>query len=287
MINIFNKEVKSYFRSSAGYIFLVVFLLLAGALFSLTNLMPGNGFYTDTLFSFVFIFLFLTPILTMRTICSETKEKTDQLLLTSPLKIWHIVLGKFFAASSIFILAVVVTFLFPIILSKFGKIPTGEIIGAYIGFILIGMSFISIGIFISSLTDNQVVAAIGTFGALFIIWIAEWISSALPTSVNSGLIFATILVFIISFLVYRNIKNKYVALGISIFGILTMVFIYFKDKTLYEGLLVKCFQWFSLIKRYESFNMGVLSLNSIVYYITFCATFLFLTIQIISRRRWN
>ena len=287
MLEILNKELKSYFHSSASYIFLFVFLLISGIFFTLSNLIPGSGLYPNLLYAMIFVFLFLVPILTMKTIASESHEKTDQLLLTTPLRIWEIVLGKFLAAAAVFLLAVVITFIYPIILKNFGAIPLGETIGAYIGFILIGLCFISIGIFVSALTENQVTAAVGTFGALFIIWILDWIGSGLPTTITSGVIFAGVLVVLISLFLYYNTQNVVVSISTGILGSLVVLIIYLKNKNLYDGFIAKFVSWFSLMKRYEPFNMGMLSASSIAYYTSFSVFFILLTINIIDRRRWN
>lgn len=287
MLELLNKEVKSYFHSSASYIFLFVFLLISGIFFTLSNLIPGNGDYPNILYAMIFVFLFLVPILTMKTIATETHEKTDQLLLTAPLRIWEIVLGKFLAAAAIFLLAVVITFIYPIILKSFGAIPLGETIGAYIGFILLGLCFISIGIFVSALTENQVTAAVGTFGALFIVWMLDWIGSGLPTSAISGVIFAEALVVLIGLFLYYNTQNVFVSVTTGIIGSLIVLIIYLRNKNLYEGFIAKFVGWFSLMKRYEPFNMGMLSASSIAYYISFSVFFIILTINIIDRKRWN
>ncbi len=287
MLEILNKELKSYFHSSASYIFLFVFLLISGLFFTLSNLMSGNGYYTNIVYSMIFIFLFLVPILTMGIIASETHEKTDQLLLTSPLKIWEIVVGKFLASTIVFFIAVIITFIYPIILKKLGSFPVGETIGAYIGFILLGLCFISIGIFISALTENQVTAAVGTFGTLFIIWILDWIGSGLPTSVISGVVFTEILVAIIALFLYYNAQNIIISVSAGIIGSLIVLAVYLKNKNLYDGFMVKFVDWFSLIKRYEPFNMGMLSASSIAYYISFCVFFILLTINVIDKRRWS
>jgi ABC-2 type transport system permease protein len=287
MLQIFNKELKSYFHSSIAYIFLFVFLLISGIFFTLSNIIAGSGFYPNLLYAMIFVFLILVPMLTMKLLASEAHERTDQLLLTSPVDIWEIVVGKFLAASAIFLIAVVITFIYPIILKSFGTVPLAQIIGAYIGFILLGICFISIGIFISALTDNQVTASIGTFGGLFVIWILDWIGSGLPTSVNSGVIFAGVLVVLIGLFIYYNTKSTNLSIFTVIVGALVVAITYVKNKDLYDSFIVNFVDWFSLIKRYDPFNTGVLSLSSIVYYISFCAFFIALTINTIERKRWS
>ena len=287
MLTIFNKELKSYFHSAVGYIFMVVFLLISGLFFTLYNLVSGSGYYNDVIFNMTFVFLFLVPILTMKMISNETREKTDQLLLTSPLKIWEIVIGKFFAAMALFVITVTITFIYPIILSKFGKIAVGEAIGGYIGLILMGACFIAIGLFISSLTDNLVTAGVGTFGALFFIWIIDSVKNGLPTSITSGIIFSGILVVLISLLIFNSMKNIYISVGTGTIGAIAVITVYLLNKSLFEGFIIKFLGWFSLLQRFEPFNIGMLSVSSIVYYITFASALLYLTICMLDKRRWN
>ena len=130
--------------------------------------------------SLTFIFLFLVPILTMRLISEETRQKTDQLLITSPLSITGIVMGKYLAAVGVFVITLLITVLFPVIMSFFALLGLGwwEILGGYIGFLLLGCSFISVGLFFSSLTDNQLIAAMITFAALLLIWILDFVAQS-------------------------------------------------------------------------------------------------------------
>lgn len=284
---IFNKEFKSFFNYPIGYIFMGVFLLISGLFFTLYNLLPNSSYYIDVLNSITFVFLFLVPILTMRSIADETKERTDQLLLTSPLKVWEIVLGKYFASVLFFFVTLLITGIYPIILAFYSEVAMAPIITAYIGFGLMGAAFISVGIFISSLTDNQVTAAVGTFGALLIIWIIDGVTQVMPTSRAAGIILAVILVCVLTLIIYYSTKNTYITAFINIVGIAVVIIINFVNVNLFEGFTARFFQWFSLLKRYEPFVMGLLNVSSIVYYITFSTAFVFLTIRIIDKRRWS
>lgn len=286
---VFTKEFKSYFNSATGYIFMAVFLLISGIFFSLANIITQqpNTFYNPVLSNITFIFLILVPVITMRTIAEETHQKTDQLLYTTPLSLTEVILGKYFAAVALFLVTLLVTCIYPLILSIYGTVDTWSIIGSYIGFALFGSSLIAIGVFISSLTDNQVISAVGTFGALLFIWILDWVQQGLPTSRTAGIVFAAILVLIICLIVYSSTHNIYMSGIVAIAGAAIITIIYFAKKTLFEGFTVKFFGWFSLLKRYDNFSMGILSISDIVYYITFSAAFIFLTIRMIDKRRWS
>ena len=180
------------------------------------------------------VYLFLVSILTMRAFSEERNKKTDQLLLTSPCSITEVVLGKFFAAMAVLGVTVLVSLVFPIILIIFGNPPISEIIGSYLGFILLWGAFISIGIFISSLTESQMISAVFTFGVLLLIYFMDGIVA--------------------------GISNKTLASVLS---------------------------WFSLMKRYNEFQNGILNLVNVVYYLSFIFSFLFLTVQFIDKRRYN
>ena len=144
MLAVFSKEFKSYFYSASGYIFLGVFLLFFGIFVSINNLINASSDYAGVVDSMKIILLLLVPILTMRIISEETHQKTDQLLYTAPIGLNEIVIGKYLAASALFLIGVAVTFAYPLVLSRFGTLATAQIIGEYFGFILLGFCFISI-----------------------------------------------------------------------------------------------------------------------------------------------
>jgi ABC-2 type transport system permease protein len=287
MLAIFNKEMKSYFASATAYIFMGIFLLISGIFFALQNVMNSNSYYNGVLGSMNFVFLLIVPILTMKIISEETRSRTDQLLLTSPQTVSSIVIGKYFASVVLFAVTLLITALYPLMLSMYGKVAGFEILTAYIGFFLMGCCFIAVGVFISSLTDNQVAAAVGTFGALLFLWILDWIQSGLPAGRNAGIVFGIILVLAIAAVIYYSTRNIYVGGGTVAAGIIIMIAVYVVKKELYEGFIIRFFSWFSLLDRNQTFSIGILSLNSVVYYISFAFIFVFLTIRMIEKRRWS
>jgi ABC-2 type transport system permease protein len=169
----------------------------------------------------------------MRILAEDRKNGTEVLLLTSPSRLSGIVIGKFLAAFTVFLILTVLTFVYPVIIVLLGGKITAQLVGSYIGFILLGASFISVGVFASSITENQVVAVIVGFVSLLVMWIID-----------------------------------------SLAGFI-------------GGFAGKVLSWFSLLSRYEDFNKGILSLSPIVYYISFTAVFIFITIQMIEKRRWS
>lgn len=287
MLAIIKREFKAYFSSPTGFVFMGFFLLLTGFFFVMTNVLQASPDYNAVLGSITFVFLIVVPVLTMRLISEETKQKTDQLLLTSPLGISKIVLGKYFAAVGVFLLTLLVTALYPVFLSFFGTIGVWEILGGYIGFFLLGSSFIAVGLFVSSLTDNQVVAAIVTFVSLLLMWLIDWIQQGIPVDRVSGIVFAGLLALGAAAFVYFTTRTLFVSIAVLAVGSGVVTGMYFLNPIVFDGLIVRVLDWFSLLARYGDFAMGVLSISPIVYYITFCAIFVFLTIRVIEKRRWS
>lgn len=166
---IFNREFNSYFTSMLGYVFLTIFLVLTGFFFYLVNIDMYMTSSMKYLFSSINNWaLFLLPLLTMRLFTEDRKQKTEQLLLTAPVSVREIVFGKFFAAFAVFMVGVVITLIYPCILSFFGTVPIAETVSCYIGFILLCSVILSIGAFMSSITENQIIAAVTTYGVLIL-----------------------------------------------------------------------------------------------------------------------
>lgn len=232
MSAIFWKEVRSYFYSPIAYILIGLFTLLT-SIFFWPNLLMQSADFNGNLGSMGFILIFIIPVLTMKILAEDRKNGTEVLLITSPASLTSIVVGKYLAAFFVFLVITCISFIYPIILVAFGGQLTVQLVGGYIGFILLGASFISVGVFASSLTENQVVSVVIGFVSLLIMWIADSIGS------------------------------------------------------MAGGLASKVLSWFSLLSRYEDFNKGILALSPIVYYLSFIAVFLFLTVRVIEKRRWS
>ncbi len=287
MIPILKRELKTYFLTPVGYIFMGFFLLISGFFFATGNLFQGSPNYNNMLGTITFVFMILVPILTMRLLAEETRQKTDQLLLTSPLSVTEIVLGKYLAAVAVFLLTVVVTCIYPVILGFFGSIAIAEIIGGYIGFLLLGASFIAVGLFVSSLTENQVVAAVVTFSSLLFFWIIDGLQGFLPNDTVSGIVFVGLLLLGLTFLIYRSTKNSFITIVTALIGVSITAVVYLINSLIYDGLILRFIGWLSLLTRFEPFTRGNISLSPIMYFLSFITIFIFLTVQMIEKRRWN
>jgi len=287
MFAVFKKELQAYFHNVTGFIFMGFFLLITGFFFTTMNLLQSSPEYNGVLGTITFTFLIVVPILTMRLLSEESRQKTDQLLFTSPVGISGIVLGKYLAALCVFLMTLMVTFVYPVLISFVGRIATAQVASGYVGMFLLGASFIALGLFVSSLTDNQVIAAVVTFAVLLFVWILDWIQQAIPSDALSGLVFAALLVAGFTAFVFLTVRNIIVTISTGVIGAAVIVIVYLTNSSGYQGFIVNFLKWFSLLKRYGDFNMGVLSLSPIIYYISFCFAFIFLTIRVIEKRRWK
>ena len=176
---IYFKEMRQYFHSVIGYVFLAIFVLINSYYFFLQNLLNRSGDITDYFQSTITIMMFLMPMLTMRSFSEEKKQRTDMLLLTMPIRREHIVLGKFLAAETVLLLGLAVTLVFPVILALCGSAQLWIPVGNYVGIILLMSVFIAVGIFISALTENQIVSAIVTYVIIFAMWYSYGLGSTI------------------------------------------------------------------------------------------------------------
>ena len=182
MAAIFKRELKAYFKSPIGYIFIGLCILVAAVFFWIGNLAYGLA-NMGTFFSNVgVVYIIVIPILTMRSMAEERKSRTDQLLMTAPVRTSDIVIGKFLAAVAVLTITCVVMLLFPFILRLYGEIALGEIVIGFLGLYLMGVMFISIGILMSTLTVNQVIAAVSTGAVLLLLWFMESIAGQVSSS---------------------------------------------------------------------------------------------------------
>ena len=283
---IYKKEMRAFFTQMTGYVFLGFLLLLMGIWFTFLNLLNLSANIQHVLSNVTIFFFILMPTLTMRIFSEEAKQKTDQLLFTSPLTVAQIVIGKFLASLSLFFVGIVITILLPLMVMGHTELPVSQIVGAYIGFFLLGAACISVGIFVSVLTENQIIAAVGTMGAIFVMFLMDMIAISLPTSTFASLMFVVFIIATTTAIWYNSTKNVLITI---IFGMVATLFaggLYLVNNLVFDGIIVRVLLWFSVFARFSAFTNGLLHLSDVVYYISFCFLFVYLTINIIEKRRW-
>ena len=187
---VLKKEVRAYFSTPFGFVFMGIFLLLSGLSFSTYNLMGGNGDLNGMFGLLCNMSFMVFPTLTMKLFAEERKNGTEDLLLTSRLSITEIVLGKYFAAGILFLATLLLTVVYVVIIGIYGFPNLGGILASYIGFFILGMTMIAVCIFASSLADNQVTAGLASFGLLFVLVMMQSFSKSVQIPVVTQILSA-------------------------------------------------------------------------------------------------
>lgn len=179
MFPILQRELRSYLCSPIGYVFIGMFLLISNLFFYLNNILMASSNIVPLFMNMQMLLMLLIPLLTMRLFSEEFKQKTDQMILTSPLRLGSIVLGKFFAALAVFLIALAFTLLWVLIVTLYGAVPVASVVGNYVAITLVACMFISIGLFVSTLTENQLIAAVLSFAVFFGLYLLDYAISAI------------------------------------------------------------------------------------------------------------
>ena len=188
MLSIWKRELQGYFYTPVGYVFMGVFLMLSSVIFYLTIMQTRSSDLLSFIGTMSYLWMLLCPVLTMRLLAEEKSKRTDQLLLTSPVSLPGIVLGKYLAAVMVMALTVLLTMLFVLIVAIYGQVYPGELLVGYLGFVLQGCAFIALDLFISGCTSNQVTAVVAAFGANFVLWMLDLIQSAIRIDWVNGIL---------------------------------------------------------------------------------------------------
>lgn len=288
MFAIIKKELKQYFYSMVGFVFLAFFLAIVGLYTWAGNLSQGIGNFEMTLGNMTFIFVILIPILTMRIVAEEKKQKTDQLLYTSPISLTKVILGKYIAVMILFTIAILVIALYPLLIHMYGQdVRLSLAYSSLIGFYLLGAANIAVGLFISSLTESQVIAAVVSFIVLLLSNMLTSIASMLPTDALSQALILTVAWIVVCVIAYNMMKNITVTAILAVIGEVVVWGIYIAKSAVYENLLSKVADALAITSRYSDFELGILKYDAIVYYISVSFLFVFLTVQIIKKKRFN
>ncbi len=287
MIAVLKHELRGYFHSLVAYIYCAFMLIFIGVGAMLYNIQASVANFEYVL-QFVSIGLVvIIPVLTMRILAEEKRQKTDQLLYSLPLSSTDIIMGKYLSLLIIYLIPMVITAFYPLIFSRFGDVYLQTSYGALIGFILLGAALIAIGCFISSLTENQGFAA-GIAIPLFLlnyysVTLAEYISA----TALGGAIALLVLVLLAAFLAGYLTKSSAIRTWTALIGWILILAVYIINSSVFENLLPNIMEKLSLFNRFNTFVNGVFDLTNVVFYVTVIIFFLFLCVQSLEKRRYN
>lgn len=285
---IYRKEIKSYFHSMSAYVFLALFLALSGIYFSVICMGYGYVDYAANIYSNITIlYVVIVPVLTMRLLAEEKKQKTDQLLLTSPVRLSAIVGGKYLAVLTLLFLAVFLTFCQAGILSLYGAVNWKTVLTGGLGYFLLGACLLAVGLFISAITESQMISAAVSFGVVLFCMLLPNLSGQMPQRARYTYALCGIAIALLAcFFHVRTGSLKISLLVLLISGGGTVAAALIRPE-LFDNGLSKIIDWFSVMDRFYDFCSGVLNVSSVVYFLSFIAVFLFLSVQTMEKRRWS
>lgn len=284
---VFKHELSNYFHSLTAYIFGAFLLVFVGIGAMIYNIQQAVANFEYVLSFVSLVFVVLIPVLTMRVIAEERKQKTDQLLYSLPITTTQIVVGKYLAMLVVFLVPLCMIGIYPMVFARYGEVYLLTSYGSIAAFFIMGAALIAIGTFISSLTENQGFAAGIAIPVILLnyysVSLAEYVSATAFGSAAALCVLCCLLGVIIRFMT----KNENLAYAVAFVLILAVGIMYLVDSTMFEGLLAKIMTQMSLFERFYRFVNGVFDWTAIVYYLTVIVFFIFLSVQSLEKRRYN
>lgn len=297
---VYKRELRSYFGSMYGYVYLAFTLCVIGIYVTLNNLLTSTAEMAYTFSDMAFISIFLIPVLTMRSFAEERRNKTDMFLLSLPIKPAEIVLGKYLATLTVFAIPVSVTALFGLVLRLFsnGSVLLGSIgstLVAGISYFLLGALLIAICMFISSLTDSVVLAAVGGFAAVLVLYFMDYLvvlatyADALAGNSAPLISFVALIVICALFALVEGLLSKSVMVGMiaAASTVIPLSGAYAIWTQSFKGLLAKLLTYLSAFATFSSMTLGAFSLSGLVFFASAIFFCVYMTVQSLERRRWN
>ncbi len=284
---VYRKELRSCLRTVLGYVFIAVMLLAMGIFVTLFNLISGYAELSYSLTAMHWTLIVLIPFLTMRAVAGERHSHTDRLLYSLPLSISQIVLGKYFAMLTVFAIPTGVMCLYPLVLSFFGEVSLPAAYTALFGFFMLGAALIAVGTFISSLFENQILAAVVGILAFVAVYFFNTAAQLIPSSPLVSLTVLIVAELLASLTV--ALRTKSIALGAGIAGgvlAAATAAVYAADASLFADLVPQLLYKLNLFTQCNGFTYGLLDIPCTVLYLTVCAFFLFCTVRVMDKRRF-
>ena len=287
MTAVLKHELRIYFRSLTAYVFGAFLLAFVGLGAMLYNIQAAVSNFELVLNFGSLIFVVIVPILTMRVLAEERKQRTDQLLYSLPITTTQVIVGKYLALLIVYAIPMVIISFYPLIFAQFGDVYLPTSYGTVFAFYLLGAALIAVGVFISSLTDNQGFAAgIGIAAILlnyYSVNLSEYVSSTAFGSAAALIVLAVILGVVI-----RHVSgNEVFGYAVSIVLILGIGIACFTNSSLFEGLLPAIMKQLSLFSRFTTFVNGIFDMTAVIYFLTVIVFFLFLAVESMEKRRYN
>ena len=287
MIAVFKHELRGYFRSLTAYVFGAFLLAAVGLGAVLYNLEQAVSNFEYVFDVGCLAFVVIVPILTMRVIAEERRQRTDQLLYALPITTTQVVLGKYLALLVVFLIPLAVVSVYPLIFAQFGEVYLPTAYGSIFAFFVLGAALIAVGVFISSLTDNQGFAAGIGIAVILLNYFSVSLSESVSATSSGSILAMAALILLLGAVIQYLTRNKDLAWGVCLVLYAALVVTAWVDPSVFEGLLPAVMEQLSLFERFYVFINGVFDLTGIIYYLTVIVLFLFLSVQSLEKRRYN
>lgn len=284
---IFRHELRNYFHSLTAYVFGAFLLAVVGLGSVLYNLQAAVSNFEFVLSFASIIFVVIVPILTMRTLAEERRQRTDQLLYSLPITTTQVILGKYFALLVVYLIPLAVVSLYPLLFSQFGEVYLPTSYGSLFAFFMMGAALLAVGMFLSSLTDNQGFAAGIGIAAILLNYYSVSLAEYTSSTAMGSLIALYVIALLLGVVIHNLTRNENLAYGVTLVLIAALSVAYFVNSSAFEGLLPDIMTKLSLFRQFNSFVNGAFDLTAIVYYVSVMGFFLFLSVQSMEKRRYN
>lgn len=287
MIAVLKHELRNYFHSLTAYVFGSFLMVCVGIGAMLYNIQAAVSNFEYVLSFGCLVFVVIVPILTMRVIAEERKQRTDQLLYALPITTTQVVLGKYAALLIVYLIPMCIIGLYPLVFSRYGDVYLPTSYGSILAFFIMGAALIALGVFVSSLTDNQGFAAGIGIAVILLNYYSVGLSEYVSSTAEGSAVALCVIIIVLGAVVRYLTKNKTFSYIVSFALIAIVVIAYCVNAAKFEGLLPGIMAKLSLFERFYDFVNGIFDMTSIVYYITVAAFFLFLSVQSLEKRRYN
>ena len=284
---VFKHELRQYFDSMTAYVFGAFLLLFIGIGSMLYNLQSAVSNFEFVLNFASIVFVVIVPVLTMRTLSEERKQKTDQLLYALPISTTQVILGKYAALLLVFLIPLCFVALYPLLFSQFGEVYLPTAYGSLFAFFLLGAALIAVGVFLSSLTDNQGLAAGLGIGAILLNYYSVSLSEYVSSTAIGSLVTFAVLIVCLGLIIRALTRNDMLSIAVGLVLLAALIGVYALDGTALEGLLPDIMKTLSLFSRFSVFVNGVFDLTGVVYFLSVTVFFLFLAVQSMEKRWYN
>lgn len=287
MTAVFRHELRLLFSGMTVYVYGAFCLFFVAVYMMVYNLTSAYANFEYALSGASFALIIMIPILTMRLISEERKQKTDQLLYSLPISTLQIVAGKFLAVLLAALLPVCVVVFYPLVLKNYGSLYLPTAYGAVFGYVMTAAVLLSIGMFISSITESQAMAAGICFAAMLLNYYMVTIAEYAMSSAYGSLIAIIVLEVIVALLMRHMTGNEILSQGCGIAAIIATTVLYFFKSEWFEGLFPSILENISVYERFYQFVDGIFDYTNVVYFVSVIIFFLFLTVQSLEKRRYN